>query len=76
MFQDKSPVSRQFFNQQLKTSLNFSGFDVKRYKGHSIRIGAATWAKSKGISDDKIQLLGRWKSDAYKKYIRIPLLNL
>lgn len=40
------------------------------------RIGAATLGKSKGISDEQIQLLGRWKSNAYRKYIRIPLLNI
>ncbi|XP_062622103.1 uncharacterized protein LOC134283613 isoform X1 [Saccostrea cucullata] len=76
MFQDKSPISRQYFNQQLKISLTFLNYDTKSYKGHSFRIGATTWAKSKGVSDDQIQLLGRWKSNAYRKYIRIPLLNL
>ncbi|XP_062589074.1 uncharacterized protein LOC134250724 isoform X1 [Saccostrea cucullata] len=76
MFQDKSPISRQYFNQQLKISLTFLNYDTKSYKGHSFRIGATTWAKSKGVSDDQIQLLGRGKSNAYRKYIRIPLLNL
>lgn len=76
MFQDKSPVSRHYFNQQLKISLNYLDYDTKLYKGHSFRIGAATLAKSKGISDEQIQLLGRWKSNAYRKYIRIPLLNI
>lgn len=76
MFQDKSPVSSHYFNQQLKISLNYLDYDTKLYKGHSFRIGAATSAKSKGISDEQIQLLGRWKSNAYRKYIRIPLLNI
>ena len=76
MYQDKTPISRHTFNQQLKISLNFCEYDTTCYKGHSFRIGAATWAKSKGIADDKIQLFGRWKSDAYRKYIRIPLMNI
>lgn len=76
MFQDKSPVSRHYFNQQLKISLNYLDYDTKLHKGHSFRIGAATLAKSKGISDEQIQLLGRWKSNAYRKYIRISLLNI
>ena len=42
MFQDKAPVSRQYFTQQLKTSLIFSNYDTKYYKAHSFRIGAAT----------------------------------
>jgi integrase len=39
------------------------------YSGHSFRRGAATWARSIGIPDVDLQLLGRWKSDAYKRYI-------
>ena len=45
--------------------------DPNRYKGHSFRIGAATYAAEQVVSDDKIRHLGRWKSDAFKKYIRI-----
>ena len=41
------------------------------YSGHSFRRGAATWARQAGISDEDIQLLGRWKSDAYKRYIEV-----
>ena len=72
MFQDNTPVSRDMFSNRLQTSLTFLGYDTKFYKNHSFRIGAATWAKSRGVSDDQIQLCGRWKSDAYKKYMRIP----
>lgn len=39
------------------------------YSGHSFRRGAATSAKEAGLSDDEIQLLGRWKSDAYRLYV-------
>ena len=41
------------------------------YSGHSFRRGAATWARQAGILDGDIQLLGRWKSDAYKRYIEV-----
>ena len=41
------------------------------YSGHSFRRGAATWARQAGIPDDDIQLLGRWKSNAYKRYIEV-----
>ena len=40
--------------------------------GHSFRIGAATAAATAHIPDHIIQLLGRWKSDSYKRYIRTP----
>ena len=41
------------------------------YSGHSFRRGAATWAQQAGISGEDIQLLGRWTSDAYKRYIEV-----
>ena len=44
---------------------------VGHYSGHSFRRGAATWAKQVGIPDEDIQLLGRWKSSAYKRYIEV-----
>jgi len=39
------------------------------WNGHSFRRGAATWAAQAGISEGEIQILGRWRSDAYKAYI-------
>ena len=38
---------------------------------HSFRIGGATAAASAGISDSQIQILGRWSSDAYRRYLRL-----
>jgi hypothetical protein len=40
------------------------------------RIGAASYAYEKGLPDERIQLMGRWKSNAYKKYIRAPVLKI
>ena len=42
---------------------------------HSARIGAATHAAANGVSECLIKQLGRWKSDAYTRYIRIPVLD-
>ncbi len=50
--------------QSLK-SLHIEG----HYSGHSFRRGAATSARLAGLSDEEIQLLGRWKSDSYRLYI-------
>ena len=41
----------------------------------SFKIGAATYAAKQGVTDDKITHSGRWKSDAFKKYIRITSLE-
>ena len=58
----------------LGSVIRLCNLDPSRYKGHSFRI-AATYAIEQGVSDDKIKHLGRWKSDAFKKYIRITSLE-
>jgi hypothetical protein len=64
------PVSRHQFNTVLFQSLSYNGFDTSRYKSHSFRIGSATKASSRGYSDSQIRRMGRWKSDAFKTYLR------
>lgn len=74
-FMDGSPISRQYFTQQLRSALAFCNLDLHLYKAHSFRIGAATTAASQGFSELQIQSMGRWNSGAFKKYIRIPTLK-
>ena len=74
-FRDQSPVSRTFFTTNLNHSLRWAGLDPEKYKGHSFRIGAATSAALNGVSDAQIEAMGRWKSKAYKRYIRIPIIS-
>lgn len=51
------------------------------WTGHSFQRGVATLASEVGITETEIQILGRWRSDAYKTYIeyslaeRIPLFK-
>ena len=71
IFPDGTPVSRSFFAGQLNTALRWAKLDPNRYKGHGFRLGAATTAAENGMSETQIQAMGRWKSTAYKKYIRI-----
>ena len=68
---DLSPISRNFFTQALADSLCFCDLDVSRYKSHSFRIGAA----SKGVSGAQIRAFGRWKSNAFLRYIRAPSIG-
>ena len=71
---DGSPISRTYFASQLSLAISLCGLDPSRYKGHSFRIGAASHAAERGFSDAQIRLLGRWKSNAFHRYIRTPSL--
>jgi hypothetical protein len=72
---DGTPFTYTYIKRILTTILSFLGLDLSRYKGHSFRIGAATEAANAGFSDAQIRLMGRWKSDAFKRYIR-PTLSV
>ena len=73
--QEGLPVLRSDFCKMLCTVVQLCNLDPKKYKGHSFKIGAATYAAEHGFSDPQIRQLGRWKSDAFKKYIRIASIN-
>lgn len=73
-YRDLSPITRTEFCSVLNASLLFANYDTKTYKSHSFRIGAATTAHMLGLSDSKIRAMGRWHSDSYLRYIRIPML--
>ena len=51
---DNSPVSRTIFAELLSLSLKACVLDSTRYKGHSFRIGAASSAAERGMSDAQI----------------------
>ena len=72
LFVDRSgnAVVRADFDRVLKKAVIFNRIDPAHFKGHSFRIGAATAAAEAGIPDSQIREMGRWKSDAFKKYIR------
>lgn len=74
--EDGAPLSRPALVAWLRTTLESAGIDARHFSGHSFRIGAASTAASKGIPDSTIQTLGRWSSDSFKRYIRIPRENL
>jgi len=42
------------------------------YNTHSFRIGAATSASLANLSNTQILVLGRWRSNAFQRYIRPP----
>ena len=76
VFPDKSPMSRSYFASQLSACLSHAGYNPSLYKCHSFRIGAVTTAATRGFTDVQIQAMGRWKSTAFRRYIRIPMMKL
>ncbi len=68
LFNVGNGFTRQYVNNALKESLGNLGYSGN-YAGHSFRRGAATWAKEAGLTDQEIQLLGRWRLDSYRLYI-------
>ena len=66
-----APLTRTYLVANLQAAL-----DDSKYNGHSFRIGAATAAAQSWLEDSMIQTLGRWRSDAYKLYIKIPQAQL
>ena len=76
IFPDNRPITRSFFASQLSACLLHAGYDPTFYKCHSFRIGSATTAASRGFTEVQIQAMRRWKSSAFRRYIRIPMMQL
>ena len=76
LFSDKKVLTRERFVDSVRSALCKAGLNPDLYSGHSFRIGAATVAHEKGLDDSTIMTLGRWKSNAYQRYVRIPRENL
>ena len=75
-FSNGCVMTRALFVQQTKMYLSLLGFNSSQYSGHSFRSGGATTAAAAGLLDWEIKLLGRWTSDAYRRYIRTPVAML
>ena len=71
LFEDQSSPAYFFFR-----ACHLCDLDPSRYKGHSFRIGAASYAADRGFSDAQIRMLGRWKSNAFLRYLRVPNLKV
>ena len=67
-------VKRHMFNGILKSLLRQCGIQG-RITSHSFRIGAATWWSQLNYSQTQIKRLGRWKSNAFLKYLRGPVVH-
>ena len=67
--ENQHPFTREHEVQKLQFLAIRNGLGLGTWNGHSFRRGAATWAAAVGIPEAQIQTLGRWKSEAYKRYV-------
>ncbi len=70
LFRDDSFLTVRQVSSTLRQTLQAAGLDPTGFSSHSFRVGAATTASAAGLPDHTIQQLGRWKSQAFKGYIR------
>lgn len=75
-FIEGKPVTYTFVSKNLQNTISFIGLNPALYKGHSFRIGAATHAAKLGFSENCIQKMGRWNSDAIRRYIRLDSFEM
>jgi hypothetical protein len=67
------PFSRTYLIEKVRELLPAIGEDPIKYAGHSFRIGGATAAATLGYTEYEIQLLGRWRSLAYQRYLKVNI---
>ena len=75
-FKDGRALTCPRLVSELRKALAETGMKPENYAGHSFRIGAATTAAACGIPVEVIKTLGRWKSQAYQLYVRLPIDQL
>ena len=66
-FSDGTYLTRAYLSNLIQTV--FPGVNLNT---HSFRIGGASAAAAAGVPDSTIQVMGRWASNAYRVYLRMP----
>ena len=64
------PLYLHQFRAMLRKLLGMAKLQPQEFNTHSLRIGAATSAAEEGVPTRTIKRLGRWRSRAYRLYIR------
>lgn len=70
------PLTIQQFRSVFNDLLSFCNLSKTVYKLHSFRIGACTQAILSGVTEAEVMLMGRWRSHAFRRYIRVPALEM
>ena len=68
--ENRCPMQANVLRNELRSILTQIGLKAELYDVHSFRIGRATDLYKKGKPIEKIQELGRWRSNAVYKYLK------
>jgi hypothetical protein len=76
VFASGLPVSSRFFVGWFRRCVRAAlpSDRAAKIRSHSLRIGGATDAMLRGLSELQVQHLGRWRSNAFLRYIRPYML--
>ena len=66
-----SCITYHLFQKKFRQCIDEIGLESKHFSTHSFRRGFTTLAFRSDIPPEYIQLLGDWKSDAYKCYLQL-----
>ena len=66
-------LTHSMFVNNLRGFLLKAGVNCLGFSGHSFRRGGATCAFAAGVPGELVQLHGDWRSDAYLRYLSIPM---
>ena len=71
LFHNDAPVTHRLLSFRMKQIFEAAGLSADKISlPHSLRAGVATDAAALQLPEPVIKRLGRWKSEAYKLYIR------
>ena len=71
IFKDGSPLTRDTFSRLVNQTVKNAEWQCN-FTTHSFRVGAASTAAALGVPDHMIRAMGRWNSDAYLTYVKLP----
>jgi hypothetical protein len=66
-------LTHDVFVSRLRDCLRVCGFQPMLYSGHSFRRGGCTMSFEAGLTLVDIKMRGDWRSQAFEKYLHIPI---
>jgi len=70
--EDRVGLTHQTFTALLDSILSKLHIDSRNYNTNRFQICAATTVAQASTPDARIKMLGRWRNDAYQRYIKTP----